>query len=334
MNIRVLVIGDPSPLRQVLTRALEADATVQVCRACTSSLDAVTAVGDERPDVVVLDIDKPRFDAIDLLRKLAWQLPVPVVVCSSTVGSTNDRSAEARAAGACSVVATPLLFQGEDGHRAQVLRAAVLQAARRPAATVRPSSLIVVGASTGGTDAIATVLRGLTGTLPPIVIVQHMPHEYTQRFADRLDRLTSLEVKEATDGQALRNNLVLVAPSGRHVDLEDTRDTIRVSLREGVSHGPHTPSVDELFHAAARLRDIDIAGVLLTGMGADGADGMGALFRIGAMTIAQDEASCTVFGMPREAIVRGAARRVLTLSAIANALMQWSAPGLVRSAAS
>jgi two-component system chemotaxis response regulator CheB len=332
MNIRVLIIGDPAPLRQVLTRALEADATVQVCRTCSSSLDAVTAVGEEHPDVVVLDLDKPKFDGIDLLRKLAWQFPV--VVCSSTVGSANDRSAEARGAGACSVVATPLLFQGEDGHRAQLLRGAVLQAARRPAATVRPSSLIVLGASTGGTDAIATVLRSLTGTMPPIVIVQHMPHEYTQRFADRLDRLTSLEVKEAVDGQALRNNLVLVAPSGRHVDLQDTRDAIRVSLRAGAPIGPHTPSVDELFHAASRLRDIDIAGVILTGMGADGADGMGALCRIGAMTIAQDEASCTVFGMPREAIVRGAAKRVLTLSAIANALMLWSAPGSLRSVAS
>jgi two-component system chemotaxis response regulator CheB len=264
-----------------------------------------------------------------------------VVVCSSTVGTTGDRSAEAIAAGACSVVAKPLAFQGDDGPTARALRVAVLQAPHRAAATLaspspaprgnavapRPSSLIVLGASTGGTDAIATVLRGLVGEVPPIVIVQHMPREYTRRFAERLNGLTTLEVVEATDGQPLRNNLVLVAPGGRHVDLEGTRDVLRVGVRDGAATGPHTPSVDELFHAAARLRDVEIAGVILTGMGADGADGMGALHRVGAMTIAQDEASCAVFGMPREAILRGAARRVVALSGIANALLLWAARG-------
>lgn len=343
MALRVLVIDDSATARQVHTRVLEADASIRVCGACANAFDAVAALADDIPDVIVLDIEMPKLDGIGFLKKLMSQFPIPVVVCSSTVGTTGDRTAEALAAGACSVVAKPLAFQGDDGPTARALRVAVLQAPHRAAAamastsattmthtpsTQRPTSLIVLGASTGGTDAIATVLRGLSGEIPPIVIVQHMPREYTRRFAERLNGLTSLEVKEATDGQALHNNLVLVAPGGRHVDLEGSRDTIRVAVREGAPTGPHTPSVDELFHAAARLRDVELAGVILTGMGADGADGMTALFRAGAMTIAQDEASCAVFGMPREAILRGAAKRVLSLPTIANALMLWSTRGL------
>lgn len=344
MALRVLVIDDSATARQVHTRVLEADASIRVCGACANAFDAVAALADDIPDVIVLDIEMPKLDGIGFLKKLMSQFPIPVVVCSSTVGTTGDRTAEALAAGACSVVAKPLAFQGDDGPTARALRVAVLQAPQRAASAMastsasasaaraagpaqRPSSLIVLGASTGGTDAIATVLRGLTGDIPPIVIVQHMPREYTRRFAERLNGLTALDVREATDGEALHNNLVLVAPGGRHVDLEGSRDSIRVGVREGAATGPHTPSVDELFHAAARLRDVDLAGVILTGMGADGADGMTALFRVGAMTIAQDEASCAVFGMPREAILRGAAKRVLSLPTIANALMLWSTRG-------
>jgi two-component system chemotaxis response regulator CheB len=192
------------------------------------------------------------------------------------------------------------------------------------AAPPQRSSLIVLGASTGGTDAIAQLLAGLDGDVPPMVLVQHMPREHTKRFADRLNRLTSLDVVEAVDGQPLRSNQVLVAPGGRHVQLEASGGVIRVAVRDAARTGPHTPSVDELFHAAARLRDVDISAVILTGMGADGADGMSALRDAGAMTIAQDEASCAVFGMPREAIKRGAAQFVLPLAEIAKALRRWS----------
>jgi two-component system chemotaxis response regulator CheB len=338
VTLRVFVIDHSATARQVHTRVLEADASIQVCRACANAFDAFAALAEDLPDVILLGLEMPRLDGVGFLKKLLSQFSVPVVVCSSTIGTTGDVSAEALAAGASSVVPKPLAYQGDDGAHARALRSAVLQAAPRraplalaakPAAAIdrhpRPSSLIVLGASTGGTEAIATLLRGLRGTIPPIVIVQHMPPEYTRRFADRLNRLTSLEVSEATDGQLLRNNMVLVAAGGRHVDLEGSRDTLRVVVRDGVANSHHTPSVDELFHAAARLRDVDIAGVLLTGMGADGADGMTALFRTGATTIAQDEASCAVFGMPREAILRGAAQRVLALANIPNALMLWSA---------
>ncbi len=347
MPIRVLVIDASATARQVYTRVLEADASIRVCGACANAVDAVASLAEAVPDVIVLDLDTPHVDGVGSFKRLLAQFPTPVVGCSSLVGTRGDRSAEARAAGACSVVAKPLALQGDDGPTARALRVAVLQALHRAPAPLtstaasvgppamsrisalapRPSSLIVLGASTGGTDAIATLLRGLVGDMPPIVIVQHMPRGYTRRFAERLNGLTPLEVAEATDGHVLRNNLVLVAPGGRHVDLVGTCDAIRVGVRDGAPTGPHTPSVDELFHAAARLSDVETAGVILTGMGADGADGLCALHRAGAMTIAQDEHSCAVFGMPREAIVRGAARRVVALSGIANALLLWAARG-------
>jgi two-component system chemotaxis response regulator CheB len=354
-KIRVLVVDDSAVVRRYLTQAL-VEGGIEVVGAVPDPLVAWERMAHDRPDVLVLDVEMPRMDGITFLRKLMAERPIPVVMCSSLTAKGAETTVQALAAGAISFVTKPqegvksFLENGADGIVAAVktaaranldaLRSAAtaqVAAAAAPAPVVRTTDrVIAIGVSTGGVQAIERVLRGLPATLPGIVIVQHMPPRFTSSFAHRLNRLCEMEVAEAGDGDRVHAGRVLIAPGGLHTRLARDGSQYYVEVVDGPEINRHKPSVDVLFRSAARSAGRNTIGVIMTGMGADGARGLLELKEAGALTAAQDEASCIVFGMPKEAIRMGAAGTVLPLDDIAGWLQRQGsetaaqAPGRVR----
>jgi two-component system, chemotaxis family, protein-glutamate methylesterase/glutaminase len=342
--IQVLVVDDSAVVRQALSAILRG-AGMHVETASDPIL-AQEKMRRARPDVIVLDIEMPRMDGLTFLRGLMREDPLPVVVCSGLAGPGTDCAIAALEEGAVEVVAKPRLgvkgFLEESARRmVQAVRAAAQARIRPP---VRPEAatatapaparaplrqtthkVIVVGASTGGTEAIRAFLAHMPPDAPGIAIVQHMPEVFTAQFARRLDGLCRIEVKEAEQDDRLAPGRALIAPGNRHLVVRRTGAVYCVDVEDGPPVSLHRPSVDVLFRSAARSAGANAVGVLLTGMGDDGADGLLALREAGGHTIAQDEATCVVFGMPREAIARGAAKDVLPLSRIPNAVLRWAA---------
>ncbi len=328
--LRVLVVDDSAVVRQALTTVLREQGGMEVAVAADGVL-AVAKVPRFHPDVIVLDLDLPRMDGFAFLRWVLEHERIPVVVCSGASGAGTDVALRALREGAVDVIAKPRLAVEDAGPELlEAIRGAAAARPRPPtpgAALPRAAALpalrrlVVVGASTGGTEALHELLGALPTTCPGLVIVQHMPAVFTERFAQRLDETCDLEVREARDGDEVLPGLALLAPGGRHVVLRRQAGRLRVALHDGPPVNRHRPSVDVLFHSAAEVAGPETAGVLLTGMGADGAEGLLALRRAGALTLAQDEASCVVFGMPREAVRRDAALEVVPLARMASTLL-------------
>jgi two-component system, chemotaxis family, protein-glutamate methylesterase/glutaminase len=336
-KLRVLVVDDSAVMRQLVSALLSASGEIEVSVAA-DPLIAMAKMARSRPDVILLDLEMPRMDGLTFLRRLMAEDPLPVVVCSSHVSGGSELAFRALDEGAVGIVAKPQLGLKDflEQSATQLLNTVRAAAAARRSGVKRPHSpspcppdpkllrdevVIALGASTGGTEALQLILQSLPASVPPIVIVQHMPAGFTRAFAERLDRSSALVVREARHGDRLRAGTALIAPGDRHLRVVGGGDHFAVSVSDGPAVSGHRPSVDELFHSAARVAGKRVVAALLTGMGADGADGMVELRRRGARTIAQDEASCVIFGMPREAIQRGGADQVVSLTDMPAALL-------------
>lgn len=333
---RVLIVDDSSIVRQVLTRELSRQPGIQVVGSAPDPFVARDMIVQHKPDVVTLDIEMPRMDGLTFLRKLMKYHPIPVIVVSSLAAKGTEMAIACLEAGAIDVVPKPneSYSIGDVATRlADIIRFAtrVQLGARRaaaPSATSRhalPGSValaetthkvVALGASTGGTEALRSVLTALPKQCPGIVMTQHMPEGFTASFAQRLDELCEIDVKEAADGDWVVPGKALLAPGNRHLKLD--RDGARYVVRvvDGPKVSRHKPSVDVLFDSVARVAGKNALAVIMTGMGSDGATGMLTMHKAGATTIAQDEASCIVFGMPKEAIKLGGAQYILPLDDI------------------
>jgi len=335
-KIRVLIVDDSAIVRKILSDALAGEADLEVVGTAPDPYVARDKILALKPDVLTLDIEMPRMDGLTFLKKLMHFHPLPTVVISSLAQTSCRAAVEALELGAVEVLAKPggPYSVGELRHSlAQKLRAAASSrvgrqppkeptAAHVPVQSALPSgTIIAIGASTGGTEAIAAVLTKLPATCPAIVIAQHIPPDFSRAFANRLNDICAIDVKEAVDGDALRPGLALVAPGDFHMLLRKSGGQYSVKVKTGPRVCYQRPSVDVLFLSVAETAGRDAVGVLLTGMGSDGAQGLLQMARSGARTIAQDEATCVVFGMPREAIVLGAAKQVLPLAAISGAIL-------------
>ncbi|HET9642881.1 MAG TPA: chemotaxis response regulator protein-glutamate methylesterase [Burkholderiaceae bacterium] len=349
--IQVLIVDDSAVVRQVLAQLLDAEPDIEVLHAVADPLLAMQRMKLQRPDVIVLDVEMPRMDGITFLRMLMDQQPLPVIICSTLTEANAKTTTEALAAGAFAIVTKPRLGLRQflqDGAedlvdtvraaaRANVSRLtrgakplpvveklsadAVLPAASAKAMVETTDRVVAIGTSTGGTQALEAVLTQLPATAPGIVVVQHMPERFTAAFAERLDSLCRVEVKEAQTGDRVLPGRALIAPGGRHMLLRRNGAQYQVEVMDGPLVNRHRPSVDVLFRSVARCAGANAVGVIMTGMGDDGAAGLFEMRQAGARTVAQDEASCVVFGMPKEAIRRGGAERVLPLSQIASAVL-------------
>ena len=352
-RIRVLVIDDSASVRQAMTSILSADPDIEVIATASDPFAAARYIQAELPDVVTLDVEMPRMDGITFLRKLMSQCPVPVVMCSSLVEEGSETLLQALEAGAVDIILKPRMgvadhlleshmriretvkgaAQARLGRRSAARKDAAPQAKLTADAMMPPPGanamrrttemVVCIGASTGGTEALREVLEALPANSPGIVIVQHMPESFTKAFAKRLNTLCKVDVKEAEDGDTVMRGHVLIAPGGlRHTMLERQGARYYVSVREGPLVSRHRPSVDVLFRSAARTAGSNAVGIIMTGMGDDGARGLLEMKQAGARTVAQDEATSVVFGMPKEAIARGAADRIVPLGHIANELLR------------
>ncbi len=336
-NTRVLIVDDSAVVRKLIGDALRKEPGIEVIGGAADPYIARDLILQFKPDVITLDIEMPRMDGLTFLKKLMAHHPLPVIVVSSVTQSGSVASVEALRTGALDVIAKPggphsvgfvteRIIQAIRGLRASPgirLKPAAAEpppaapahaAAAAPAVSGRRASgLIVIGASTGGTQAIETILTRLPADTPPILIVQHMPAHFTRAFAQRLDQVCAMHVVEATHNQAIERGTCYIAPGDYHMEVVRYGVQLRTSLNQRAPVHHQRPAVDILFESAARLVSVPIVALILTGMGADGADGMVLLRKAGAETIAEDEQSCVVFGMPKEAIARGGAKHVCTL---------------------
>ena len=337
--IRVLIVDDSALVRKVLTEQLSQYGDIEVVGSAVDPYAARDKIIKLRPDVLTLDVEMPRMDGLTFLDKLMKQYPLPVVIVSSLTPESSEMAIRALHLGAIEVISKPSsqysVPQGRTLARA-IRAAASARMVKRPMesgpAKTSPIAsysglktthrVLAIGASTGGTRAIETVLSALPPTAPGTVIAQHMPEHFTQAFADSLDTVCAVSVCEATDGQSVVPGVALIAPGNKHMLLERSGARYLVRLKDGPPVHYQRPSVDVLFHSVARKAGQNAVGVLLTGMGADGAKGLMAMLENGAKTLVQDERSCIVFGMPREAIRLGAAQEVVSLGKMANAILQ------------
>jgi two-component system, chemotaxis family, protein-glutamate methylesterase/glutaminase len=340
-KIRVLIVDDSAIVRKVLTEALASEPDLEVVGTAPDPYVARDKIVRLRPDVLTLDIEMPRMDGLTFLKKLMQFHPMPVIIISSLAQSSSQAALEALQCGAVEVLAKPggPYSVGELKHdlphkvraaaNARVGRAKPQLSAPTPATLVLPgassSTVIAIGASTGGTEAIREVLTSLPQNMPGVLIVQHIPPVFSLAFANRLNDLCRLRVKEAADGDRLTAGLVLIAPGNFHMTLLKAGGEYRVAIQNGPRVCYQRPSADVLFESVARVAKGDAIGAILTGMGADGAQGLLQMKRAGARTIAQDEASCVVFGMPREAIRMGAVDHIVPLDRVAAELTALSA---------
>lgn len=343
MAIKVLVVDDSAVVRQVLREVLSEAPDINVYAAVSDPIFAMQKMQTEWPDVIVLDMEMPRMDGLTFLRQIMSEHPTPVIICSSLAEKGAELSLQALSAGAIDIFTKPqlgvkdFLLDTKQLLWNSVRAAAGARLTRRAAATyanekqapehkmpvadlVSMSSttdrITVIGTSTGGTQALEAVLTNLSRTCPGIAVVQHMPEKFTAAFAKRLDSVCAVDVKEAETGDRLIPGRVLIAPGGHHLEIQRSGAQYIAKVFRGPAVNRHCPSVDVLFRSAARAAGRNVTGIIMTGMGDDGARGLLEMRQAGARTIAQDEASCIVFGMPKEAIHLGAAKEILSLTQI------------------
>jgi two-component system chemotaxis response regulator CheB len=346
-KIRVLIVDDSAVVRQTLTHVLSSDPEIEVIASAGDPYAAAEKIAEQIPDVITLDIEMPRMDGITFLQKIMLQHPIPVVICSSLAEGGTRSAMAALENGAVEIVTKPRLGvrQFLEDSRTTLCDAVKAAAGARlrpisPIRVVEPKltadavlaratgamartteKVVMIGASTGGTEALKTLLEALPPDTPGIVIVQHMPELFTRAFASRLDGLCAITVKEAESGDTVLRGRALIAPGNHHLLLQRSGARYYVEVKEGPLVCRHRPSVDVLFRSAARYAGPNAVGVILTGMGDDGARGMLEMKDAGAKTIAQDEATCVVFGMPKEAIKLNGVDKVMPLENIAGAIL-------------
>jgi two-component system chemotaxis response regulator CheB len=331
--IKVLVVDDSALVRRVLGEELARDSEIQVVGTAPDPYVARDKIVELAPDILTLDIEMPRMDGLSFLRKLMKFHPMPVIVVSSLTSKGGEMAMEALELGAVDVMCKPGAAYSV-GEMSQELVKRIKVAARRKftqpivrdysserasssvALTKTTLKIVAIGASTGGTEALKDVLLRYPPNAPATVIVQHMPEKFTKAFADRLNTICAVEVREARDGDTLRPGLVLIAPGNQHMLLNRVGGVYSVQVKDGPRVHHQRPAVDVLFKSVAKFAGKNAIGVILTGMGADGAEGMLEMHTAGAYTIAQDEASCVVFGMPKEAISAGGVDKIDTLHQI------------------
>lgn len=339
--IKTLIVDDSAVVRQVLTDLLADDPAIQVIGVASDPYFAVAKIAEELPDVIILDIEMPRMDGLTFLKKIMSQHPIPVVICSSLVGQGEEAAFRALELGAVEIIAKPKVgtkeFLAESKIRicdaikaaavARVLpiisqkvmkkhSADVILSPGKPVLSKTTEKIITIGASTGGTEALKTIVTSLPLDCPGVAIVQHMPEKFTESFARRLNDLSEVTVKEAQNGDFMLSGQVLIAPGNKHMLLKASGARYFVEVRDGPLVSRHRPSVDVLFRSTARYAGKNAIGIILTGMGDDGAKGLLEMREAGARTIAQDEESSVVFGMPNEAIKLDAVEFVLGLNEI------------------
>lgn len=339
--IRVLIVDDSALVRKILTIELSKCRDIEVVGSAVDPYVAREKIVRLRPDVITLDLEMPRMNGLAFLAKLMKYYPLPVVVLSSLTPMNSEAAIRALELGAVEVICKP-----ESGYRMPEILHQLIHAVRAAASakitkqlgtpeTSATSSatcpshfqttnkLLAVGASTGGTQAIEFVLRSLPPACPGTLIVQHMPEQFTPSFAKRLNQICQMEVREARDNDPVAQGIALVAPGNRHMLLQQSSGGYRVRIKNGPAVNHHRPSVDVLFQSVARSAGSSAVGVLLTGMGTDGAKGLLAMHEKGAYTLAQDEQTCVVFGMPREAIKLGAVDDMVPIQQIPTAIIKF-----------
>ena len=352
-KIKVLIVDDSALVRQVIAQALSTDPDIEVIGAASDPIFAIQKMKLQWPDVLVIDIEMPRMDGITFLKKIMAQRPTPVVICSSLAEEGAQATFEALSAGAISIITKPKIglksfLEDASNDIVQAVRGAaranmralpvgssagaaapppklsadVMLSAAGDRALVRTTDqIVVIGTSTGGTQALEAVLTRLPATCLGIVIVQHMPEKFTAMFAERLNGICQIEVREAANGDRVLPGLALIAPGGQHMMLKRNGAQYVVEVADGPLVNRHKPSVDVLFRSAAKYAGANALGIIMTGMGDDGARGLKEMHDAGAKTIAQDEASCVIFGMPKEAIKLDAVDQTMALEQIPAAIV-------------
>lgn len=348
-KIRVMCVDDQALVRQTLTTILESDPDIEVMATAQDPFAAAEKMKTQVPDVLILDIEMPRMDGLTFLKKIMAQHPIPVIICSSLAVKGNENALKALEYGAVEIITKPQVstkkFLEESTIRicdvvkavAQVqvkrktiseikvspkLSADAVIEKTRPFSSSTTDRILLVGASTGGTEALASFLQAMPVDCPPLAIVQHMPEHFTAAFARRLDQTCRIRVKEAEDNDTLNPGQALIAPGNMHMLLKRSGTRYYVQVKSGPLVSRHRPSVDVLFRSGAQNAGKNVVAAIMTGMGDDGAKGMKELYDAGAHTIAQDEASSVVFGMPKEAIALGGVHKILPLERIALSMLQ------------
>lgn len=350
--IKLLIVDDSAVVRQVLTSALDGVSGIKVIGAAPDPIFAMKRMEAEWPDVIILDIEMPRMDGVTFLRKLMIERPTPVIICSTLTEKGAEVTMQAMSAGAVDIITKPKVnlktFLLESKNTiVDVIKAAAqarpgriklsVSSANSTSFKTTPDTLnnahlkpmsettdrvVVIGTSTGGTQALEYLFTKLPRTAPAIVVVQHMPEHFTAAFAKRLDSICQVTIKEAENNDRALPGTVLIAPGGKHMQLHRSGAQYRVSVKDGPLVSRHRPSVDVLFRSSAQAAGSNAIGIILTGMGDDGAHGMKEMHDAGALTIAQDETSCIVYGMPKEAVKLGGVDVSLPLSSIPQVIMQ------------
>jgi two-component system chemotaxis response regulator CheB len=346
-RIRVLIVDDSAVVRQTLSEVLSKDPAIEVIGTACDPFVAADRISEQTPDVITLDIEMPRMDGLTFLQKIMSQHPIPVIICSSLAEEGAQSTLKALEYGAVDIIAKPRLGSKQFLEESSLILCQAVKAAAgarlrvpSPDRAIPPKltadavlsratgamietteKVVVIGASTGGTEALRSVLEVLPPDAPGIVVVQHMPEVFTRAFANRLDSLCRITVKEAETNDTVLRGRALIAPGNYHLLLKRSGARYYVDVKEGPLVSRHRPSVDVLFRSAARYAGSNAVGVIMTGMGDDGARGMLEMKQAGAATIAQDEATSVVFGMPNEAIKRGGVDTVLPLPAIAGSIL-------------
>ena len=350
--IRVMVVDDSAVVRQVMQEALRAHPDIRVIGTASDPLFALQRMQIEWPDVLLLDVEMPRMDGITFLRQIMKERPTPTVICSSLTERGAQITMDALEAGAAAIITKPTIgvsdfLRGLDDELASAIRAAAASNPRRllhkpPAPKLTADAIlgapttnhvamarttdrfIAIGVSTGGTQALEYILPALPRTAPGLAIVQHMPERFTKSFAARLDGLSEIQVKEAATGDRIMPGRALIAPGGRHMLVKRSGAQYLVEVVDGPLVSRHRPSVDVLFRSVAKAAGPNAMGMILTGMGDDGARGLKEMFDAGAHTVAQDEASCVVYGMPKEAVRHGGVKEVASLDAMPERIVRYA----------
>lgn len=353
MSIKVLIVDDSAVMREAMQQLLKPHKDIEVIGTAMDPILAMQKMNTAWPDVIILDVEMPRMDGISFLRQIMATRPTPVVICSTLTERGADITLQALSAGAVEVICKPTsglrdFLEQSAQEMANAVRTAARARVRQPSAGAPPKpaaklsadalisapsgglvnqptteKIVLLGTSTGGTQALERVLCELPVNSPAIAIVQHMPEKFTRSFAERLDSLCAIEVREAQDGDRLLPGRALIAPGGKHMLIKRSGAQYMVEVKDGPLVSRHRPSVDVLFRSAAVQAGRNALAVIMTGMGDDGARGLKELREAGARTYAQDEDSCVVFGMPKEAIKLGGVEQVIALDEIPSVVMSW-----------
>ncbi|OGV50417.1 MAG: chemotaxis response regulator protein-glutamate methylesterase [Lentisphaerae bacterium GWF2_44_16] len=348
-KIRVLIVDDSALVRAILEKEISTDPEIEVVGTAPDPYIARDKIVELKPDVITLDIEMPRMDGLTFLKKLMRYYPIPVIILSSLVSKGSKNAMEALDIGAVEVMSKPgpsytvgdmrvqLIDKIKAAAKVHVEKKNFTAEARRPNPKYNKTpekllprgsainKIIAIGASTGGTQAIQEILCSMPPQSPPILIVQHMPEHFTESFAERLNSICDIEVKEAEDGDELINGRAIIAHGNYHMLLRNSGEKYFVNVKEGPLVNRHRPSVDVLFKSIAQCAGKKAVGIILTGMGDDGAMGMKEMHDSGIITIAQDQKSCIVYGMPKEALALGGVDYVISLDKIAEKILSISA---------